>query len=108
MSNGLCDIYGHPASVRVNKTENGFRKVKELCDEYYVEISVQAPLADKFLSQELSRAIKSRLAMTIRVKPSLSKYLNRKVRNQKRNTSKNRAGKLPKKENTNVCKSECR
>ena len=52
MSNGLCDIYGHPASVRVKMTENGFRKVKEICDEHYAEISVQAPLAGKLLSQE--------------------------------------------------------
>ena len=42
MSNGRCDICGAPAAYRVKMVENGFRKVKELCEEHYQELARQA------------------------------------------------------------------
>ena len=39
MSNGRCDICGNPAAYRVKMVENGFRKVKELCEEHYQELA---------------------------------------------------------------------
>ncbi len=42
MANGRCDICGNPASYRAKVIENGFRKVRELCDEHYQALARQA------------------------------------------------------------------
>lgn len=42
MSTGRCYICGNPAAYRVKMVENGFRKVRDLCEEHYQELSRQA------------------------------------------------------------------
>ncbi len=48
MSNGRCDICGAPAAYRVKMVENGFRKVKELCEEKARELARQAGREDEY------------------------------------------------------------